>query len=323
MTAHPRRLLMDEPPLLVIPSLAAAIGLPDAIILQQLHYWLQQSRHVVEGQRWVYNTVADWHQQFPFWSERTIRTILARLEERGLVVTGSFNQRAFDRTKWYRLDYEAFALVENDANLRQIGQIHSAEVAECNRQELPDPFGESCRTNTRDYTETTPEKPPAGGRQPVTELSDADARWTRCVNAVRGMERVDAHEIVQHVRTVQRDAGMTIPDDVLLREMVRFRDHWNQKRETVALGQWKGWRNALTRWVTGIRPASTGSRTDPQLAGPRTPDPDLRRAVSGATWNPEAARGPRLGSQDRTVAARQPGAPGGAGSTEGTHDRDG
>jgi hypothetical protein len=39
------RLLIHEPALQVLPSLAVAIGLNEAIFLQQLHYWLVSSKH--------------------------------------------------------------------------------------------------------------------------------------------------------------------------------------------------------------------------------------------------------------------------------------
>ena len=34
------RLLINEPPLIVLPSLAKEIGLNEAIIVQQIQYWL-------------------------------------------------------------------------------------------------------------------------------------------------------------------------------------------------------------------------------------------------------------------------------------------
>lgn len=37
-----RSLLIEEPPLQILPSLAAAIGLNEAIVLQQLYWLLQQ-----------------------------------------------------------------------------------------------------------------------------------------------------------------------------------------------------------------------------------------------------------------------------------------
>lgn len=43
-------LLLNERPLVVLPSLAKELGsLDEAVILQQIHYWLQRSTNVEEG----------------------------------------------------------------------------------------------------------------------------------------------------------------------------------------------------------------------------------------------------------------------------------
>ena len=65
-TSQSSRLLITEPPLLVLPSLAIAIGLNEAIFLQQLHYWLQQAGKERDGRRWIYNTYDEWHAPAPF-----------------------------------------------------------------------------------------------------------------------------------------------------------------------------------------------------------------------------------------------------------------
>jgi hypothetical protein len=39
------RLLINESPIMIIPSLAAKIGLNEAVVLQQIHYWLGISKH--------------------------------------------------------------------------------------------------------------------------------------------------------------------------------------------------------------------------------------------------------------------------------------
>lgn len=98
-------LLISEPPLQVLPTLASAIGLNSAIVLQQLHYWLQRSRHSRDGRQWIYNTYEQWQQQFPWWSVRTLKRIFHNLETAGLVRAGNFNRSALDRTKWYTVDY--------------------------------------------------------------------------------------------------------------------------------------------------------------------------------------------------------------------------
>ena len=74
------QLLINEPPLQVLPTLARIIGLNEAIVLQQVHYWLhpQFNKSFFRDCHWVYNTYVNWHKQFPFFSERTLRRTFAK-----------------------------------------------------------------------------------------------------------------------------------------------------------------------------------------------------------------------------------------------------
>ncbi|MBU8919085.1 conserved phage C-terminal domain-containing protein [Bacillus sp. FJAT-29953] len=99
------KLLINENPLIVTPSLAMKIGLNEAIIMQQIHYWASASDHVIEGRQWIFNTYKDWQKQFPFWSESTIKRTFYSLEKRGLVISGNWNRFKLDKTKWYTIDY--------------------------------------------------------------------------------------------------------------------------------------------------------------------------------------------------------------------------
>lgn len=100
------KLLLDESPIPVLPSLAIKIGLSEAIFIQQLHYWLKDSNNVKEGFKWVYNTYDDWKVQFPWWSISTIRRIITKLEKSNLIIIGNFNKMKIDNTKWYRINYD-------------------------------------------------------------------------------------------------------------------------------------------------------------------------------------------------------------------------
>lgn len=104
------RLLYDERPLVLIPELAAVVGLHNAIVLQQVHYWVRinqrADKNFREGYYWTYNTYEAWREQFPFWSISTIKRIFMELESDGLIVTGNYNRLPIDRTKWYRVNYE-------------------------------------------------------------------------------------------------------------------------------------------------------------------------------------------------------------------------
>ena len=106
--------LIDEYPLVLLPRLARRVGLNEAIVLQQIHYWLRtferlkRQDHYRDGRWWAYNTVKNWQEDnFPFWSEATIKRALYSLRDSQFVLaTGEYNKKAYDKTLWYTIDYE-------------------------------------------------------------------------------------------------------------------------------------------------------------------------------------------------------------------------
>lgn len=113
-----KNLLIKEPPLQVLPSLAKSIGLNEALVLQQLHYWLENPKTGVEieGHKWIYNTYDEWLEQFPFWSVSTIQRVFVSLEKAELVISQQFDKARYDRKKYYRINYETVESIE-DSNL--------------------------------------------------------------------------------------------------------------------------------------------------------------------------------------------------------------
>lgn len=95
-----------------------AIGLNEAIALQQLHYWLENPKAGEErdGFKWIFNTYEEWKENFPFWSERTIQRIFLNLEEMGLVIACQLDKAKYERRKYYRIDYDKLATLDS-ANL--------------------------------------------------------------------------------------------------------------------------------------------------------------------------------------------------------------
>lgn len=143
-------LLISEPPLIVLPSLARLVGLNEAIILQQVHYWLQRSSNIKDGHRWVYNSYPNWYKQMPVWkSETTMRTAFKRLEKQGLLITANYNKAGFDKTKWYRIDYDKLSSLEN--------KLPSAKNWQTTSQNLADGTAKNWQTNTNRLPENTTE----------------------------------------------------------------------------------------------------------------------------------------------------------------------
>lgn len=103
------KLLINEPPLQVLPSLAVALdSLNEAIFLQQLHFMIQNTNQArnAEGKSWIRNTAEEWKQkQFPFWSMPTIARIIASLEAKKIIsVRNDLNEFRGDRTSWLSIN---------------------------------------------------------------------------------------------------------------------------------------------------------------------------------------------------------------------------
>jgi uncharacterized phage protein (TIGR02220 family) len=124
------RLLIKESPVMIIPSLAVKIGLNEAVVLQQIHYWLGISKHQIKGRTWVYNTYEEWRKQLPFWSVSTIKRTILSLEMKGLLQSDNFNEMKMDKTKWYSINYDTVQELEDSTIERPVSPIENAETRE-------------------------------------------------------------------------------------------------------------------------------------------------------------------------------------------------
>ncbi len=106
-------LLIDEQPLQVIPSLAEALGVNAAILLQQINYWIKHAERKGEAEKfkagkwWTYNTYSDWQEQMPWLTESGIRKLVQKLKDEGLIATVKYSKQGRDHTLWYTINYEA------------------------------------------------------------------------------------------------------------------------------------------------------------------------------------------------------------------------
>ena len=185
MISSSSKLLINESPLVVSPSLAVALGnINEAIILQQLQYWLTRSKKIYNNRKWIYNPVRDWQKQFPWLSKTAITNRLNSLEEKGIIITANLNKRRFDRTKWYSIDYDKLnSLIESADEPENEPEIEEKPVDNSNElsqesdksndnflangdtSNLQKDFQESCNSHLQesckpipiDYQETTTE----------------------------------------------------------------------------------------------------------------------------------------------------------------------
>lgn len=111
-----------------------AIGVNEAIVLQQL-FWLlrdpNNGKKIAEKQ-WIFNTYEQWQvQYFPFWCERTLKTIFTNLQRLNLIEVCQPEGR-LSRRKYYRINDSALDLIPE-----------RAKNVPSNGQELPDGNGQN------------------------------------------------------------------------------------------------------------------------------------------------------------------------------------
>ena len=149
-------------PKVINTELACEIGLNEAIVLQQLHYWLERNKEsrtdFRDGRYWTYGTIQEYRDRdFKFWSFDTVKRTLHKLISLGFLVKGNYNRMKLDQTNWYTIDYAALdewlrkngsvkyrqpsgqnAPMDSGIRPMQQGNMPQWESADC-----PDPLGQN------------------------------------------------------------------------------------------------------------------------------------------------------------------------------------
>jgi len=104
------KVLFNRKPITIDIDFATAVGLNEAIVLQQIHYWIvknkEEGRNLKEGRFWTYNSIEEWHKKIPFLKKDAVRKSLEKLRKLEILLVGNYNKSRVDRTLWYTINYE-------------------------------------------------------------------------------------------------------------------------------------------------------------------------------------------------------------------------
>lgn len=127
------------------------IGINGAIMLQQIHYWVEYNKtEYLRGNPkhsncyqldkfWTKNKIESWKEEnFPFWSTRTIIRIFSNLEENEFILIDNFNEKGYDQTRWYTINYEKLEKIANEIenNIAKREKEKIKKTQEKNRKKL-------------------------------------------------------------------------------------------------------------------------------------------------------------------------------------------
>lgn len=246
-------------PLVVNPELAATLGLNEAIMLQQINYWIAETDSGLQkdGRKWIYNTYEQWQKQFPFWSADTIKRTLKSLKERGVLIIEQLNKSAHDRTNFYTIRYEHPALVEQ-------GKMPSSI-----RAESSDLTYTTTKTTTEitTYTDaqsalTVIEQPKHA--KPKKQKLTADDLFNEFKNHWPLIAQCD-DEILRawcHVRIEKKAAHTQIAHEAIEKELEILIHHGLTVTQAIREAAANGWKGLKSSWYDVVKYAGNAKPVD-------------------------------------------------------------
>lgn len=96
---------------------AVEYGIEESVILYNLRFWLEKNKANHNNVQmhtdsklyyWTYNSTRAFAELFPYMTSNKIQKVLKSMEDRGLIISGVFNQAKYDRTKWYSIPHSRY-----------------------------------------------------------------------------------------------------------------------------------------------------------------------------------------------------------------------
>lgn len=139
--------LFDEQPILANKALARELGLNEALVLQQINYWIEINKksgnNYHDGKYWTYNSIRAWQEKdFDYLSVDTVKRTFSKLEKAGYLLVGNYNKDPRDKTKWYTINDNK--LEELYLELNQRKQEKEREILEqVSKSAIPNALGQN------------------------------------------------------------------------------------------------------------------------------------------------------------------------------------
>ena len=115
-------------------NIATRYGVNCAIILQNVLFWTEKNKekniNFFDGKYWTYNPVKEFKLQFPYLTERQIRTALDTLKDEELILTANYNKTC-DRTLWYTVTQKALDIMTISQDKLNVQEDLSNPDEEC------------------------------------------------------------------------------------------------------------------------------------------------------------------------------------------------
>ena len=101
-------------------EIAKKYGMPCAVILEYIRFWISKNeadgRNYYDGYFWTYASLRELAERFPYLTWDQVRRSIEKLRNDGVITSGNFNKRGFDRTLWYTITRKGWELFSDDGS---------------------------------------------------------------------------------------------------------------------------------------------------------------------------------------------------------------
>lgn len=98
-------------------EVAKEVGVHAAILFENIAFWIKTNerngRNIHDGKAWMFSSVVSFKENFPYLSEKQIRTSLSKLFVCEFLTVGNYNKTQYDRTRWFALTEKGNSFVQN------------------------------------------------------------------------------------------------------------------------------------------------------------------------------------------------------------------
>ena len=126
-------LLISEPPMQFLPTLASVLSTDSVLFLQQLRFWMNHSNNIQDGRRWVYNSIDEWRIQFYWISRSTLKRIINTLKDfeyhgkvYHIIETRNLNANRMNQRLYYTIndsELQKLAVISRYERIRKVQKI--------------------------------------------------------------------------------------------------------------------------------------------------------------------------------------------------------
>lgn len=303
-------LLFSRRPLVLNPELAARIGLNEAILLQQLHYWMKETTSGIshDNRRWIYNTLDGWREQFPFMSESTIKRGFSSLKRMGIVLVEKLSEDKHDKTNYYSIVYESRYLSDEVKLTSSNGSICTDRTGQTDPIEqvnVTQSIGSICTDVTETTTEITTDINPThnaceevvepDNKNPVPEYAGQPGVFFPASQMIGKFPMSKDWAPSPDFRQRAAYWGQPVPESMdrqaLLAALASFTDYWISESKVFSQTQWE---QKLARHLQNARPTQPRGNNHAGLDPNSTANPAVQKIrAARAQWERERAE--RLG----------------------------